>query len=130
MASGEEEEGVKEEKEGEKKEQREQDDEELIPRLREVSRQEYLKKRERQKLEDLREAIEDEENLFRVCCKFLLFFFLFFSFVLFLDTRLTMPLPRAELQAHEEGEGRFGVQEESVQSGTAAGPRCRLGHAG
>ena len=36
----------------------------LMPTLREVSRQAYLKKRETGKLEELREALEDEEYLF------------------------------------------------------------------
>ena len=36
----------------------------LIPELRGVSRQEYLKKREEQKLAELKEALEDEERLF------------------------------------------------------------------
>ncbi len=35
---------------------------------REVSRQEYLKKRELQKLDELRDSIEDEERMFAVCC--------------------------------------------------------------
>jgi hypothetical protein len=38
----------------------------LIPELRGVSRQEYLKKREEQKLAELKEALEDEERLFEV----------------------------------------------------------------
>eukprot|EP00976_Prorocentrum_cordatum_P071447 1180330-Prorocentrum_minimum.AAC.1 len=36
----------------------------MLPTLREVSRQEYLKKREKQKLDELRDAIRDEEYLF------------------------------------------------------------------
>ena len=35
-----------------------------MPTLREISRQEYLQKRERQKLDDLRDAVLDEEYLF------------------------------------------------------------------
>lgn len=38
----------------------------LVPVLRDVSRQEYLKKREEGKLEELRQALEDEEALFAV----------------------------------------------------------------
>ncbi len=38
----------------------------LVPALRDVSRQEYLKKREEGKLEELRQALEDEEALFAV----------------------------------------------------------------
>jgi len=38
---------------------------ELLPALRDVSRQEYLKKREKQKLDELRDALEDEEFLFQ-----------------------------------------------------------------
>ena len=36
----------------------------LVPDLRKVSREEYLKKREAQKLEELKDAIEDEKYLF------------------------------------------------------------------
>ncbi|KAK9845793.1 hypothetical protein WJX81_002540 [Elliptochloris bilobata] len=36
----------------------------LVPALRDVSRQEYLKKREEGKLQELRQALEDEEALF------------------------------------------------------------------
>lgn len=39
--------------------------EEMMPMLRDVSRQEYLKKREKQKIEDLRAEIQDEEYLFQ-----------------------------------------------------------------
>lgn len=38
----------------------------LIPELRGVSRQEYLKKREGQKLAEMKDALEDEERLFAV----------------------------------------------------------------
>jgi pre-mRNA-splicing factor ATP-dependent RNA helicase DHX16 len=38
---------------------------ELLPDLRKVSREEYLKKRETQKLEELKDMIEDEEYLFQ-----------------------------------------------------------------
>eukprot|EP00249_Psilotum_nudum_P022504 c28541_g1_i3 orf=362-3079(+) len=41
-----------------------EDHRELIPTLREVSRQEYLKMREQKKLDELRDAIEDEQYLF------------------------------------------------------------------
>ena len=44
----------------------EEEKEALIPELRGVSRQEYLKKREEQKLAELKEALEDEERLFEV----------------------------------------------------------------
>ena len=37
----------------------------MIPTLREVSRQEYLKKRETQKLQELKDSIEDELYLFK-----------------------------------------------------------------
>lgn len=36
----------------------------LVPQLRNVSRQEYLKKREEQKLQALEDELIDEENLF------------------------------------------------------------------
>lgn len=39
----------------------------LVPMLRDVSRQEYLKKREEQKLQELEDALKDEEFLFAVC---------------------------------------------------------------
>jgi pre-mRNA-splicing factor ATP-dependent RNA helicase DHX16 len=42
----------------------EEEKEALVPALRNISRQEYLKKREEAKLEDLRQALEDEERLF------------------------------------------------------------------
>jgi len=35
-----------------------------VPQLREVSRQEYLKKREEQKIAELEDALRDEELLF------------------------------------------------------------------
>ena len=38
--------------------------EELVPKLREYSRQEYLGKREEQKIQELKDAIEDEQYLF------------------------------------------------------------------
>ena len=38
----------------------------LVPELRGVSRQEYLKKREAQKLAEMKDALEDEERLFAV----------------------------------------------------------------
>lgn len=37
---------------------------ELVPMLREVSRQEYLKKREEQKLKELEDELEDAKYLF------------------------------------------------------------------
>lgn len=45
----------------------------LIPELRGISREEYLKKREEQKLAEMKDALEDEERLFAVdtpapCC--------------------------------------------------------------
>jgi pre-mRNA-splicing factor ATP-dependent RNA helicase DHX16 len=40
----------------------------LVPMLRDISRQEYLKKREEQKLQELEDALKDEEYLFAVCC--------------------------------------------------------------
>eukprot|EP00898_Chlorokybus_atmophyticus_P001287 jgi/Chlat1/2159/Chrsp17S02733 len=42
----------------------EEDREALVPTLREVSRQEYLKMREQKKLDELRDAIADEQYLF------------------------------------------------------------------
>eukprot|EP00894_Picocystis_sp_ML_P000616 jgi/Pico_ML_1/51133/g2216.t1 len=42
-----------------------QEKESMMPMLRDVSRQEYLKKREKQKIEDLRAEIQDEEYLFQ-----------------------------------------------------------------
>ena len=42
----------------------EEQKEELVPQLREVSRQEYLKKREEQKIAELEDALRDEELLF------------------------------------------------------------------
>ena len=42
----------------------EEEKEELVPQLREVSRQEYLKKREEQKIAELEDALRDEELLF------------------------------------------------------------------
>ncbi len=42
----------------------EDEKEELVPQLREVSRQEYLKKREEQKIAELEDALRDEELLF------------------------------------------------------------------
>ncbi|GHP10569.1 hypothetical protein PPROV_000930000 [Pycnococcus provasolii] len=42
----------------------EQDDPEMTNRLRELSRQEYLKKREERKLQELEDTIQDEELLF------------------------------------------------------------------
>ena len=41
------------------------DKQQMIPTLREVSRQEYLKKREMQKLKELKDSIEDELYLFK-----------------------------------------------------------------
>lgn len=38
----------------------------LIPELRGISREEYLKKREDQKLAEMKDALEDEERLFAV----------------------------------------------------------------
>mgnify|MGYP000143914789 FL=1 len=38
--------------------------EEIVPKLREYSRQEYLAKREDQKIKELRDSIEDEQYLF------------------------------------------------------------------
>ncbi len=38
----------------------------LIPELRGISREEYLKKREEQKLAEMKDALEDEERLFAV----------------------------------------------------------------
>ena len=37
---------------------------EALPELREVSRQKYLEKREEKKLEELKDALEDEKYLF------------------------------------------------------------------
>lgn len=54
-----------EEPDEEVRKQRNLPPEEEMQSLREVSRQEYLKKRERQKLEDLADSIEDEERLFK-----------------------------------------------------------------
>ena len=42
----------------------EEEKEELVPQLREVSRQEYLKKREEQKVAELEDKLRDEELLF------------------------------------------------------------------
>ena len=42
----------------------EEEKEELVPQLREVSRQEYLKKREAQRIAELEDALRDEELLF------------------------------------------------------------------
>lgn len=49
----------------------EEEKEALVPVLRDISRQEYLKKREEKKLQELEDAIKDEEFLFAVssaCC--------------------------------------------------------------
>ncbi len=44
-----------------------------------MSRQEYLKKRELQKLEELRDSIEDEERMFAVReCAYLSMLFLYY----------------------------------------------------
>ena len=40
----------------------------LIPELRGISREEYLKKREELKLAEMKDALEDEERLFAVSC--------------------------------------------------------------
>ena len=42
----------------------EEEKEQLVPQLREVSRQEYLKKREEQQVAELEDALRDEELLF------------------------------------------------------------------
>ena len=47
------------------KEKEEKNQQKMIPTLREVSRQEYLKKRETQKLQELKDSIEDELYLFK-----------------------------------------------------------------
>ena len=46
--------------------QTEEEREAKLPGIRDVSRQEYLKKREEQKLQELKDAIQDEELLFQV----------------------------------------------------------------
>lgn len=47
----------------------EEEKEALVPQLRNVSRQEYLKKREEQKLQALEDELVDEENLFACALK-------------------------------------------------------------
>ena len=42
----------------------EEERDDLLPRLRDFSRQEYLKKREDAKLQELEDAIRDEEMMF------------------------------------------------------------------
>ena len=49
---------------GRRKYESEEQREELVPMLREVSRQEYLKKREDAKLEELKDELEDAKYLF------------------------------------------------------------------
>lgn len=44
----------------------EEDKEQKLPGIRDYSRQAYLKKREEQKLDELKDAIEDEKALFAV----------------------------------------------------------------
>ncbi len=39
----------------------------LVPELLGISREEYLKKREEKKLQELQDELEDEEHLFGVC---------------------------------------------------------------
>ena len=46
------------------KRQLEEEDRDIVPRLRQVSRREYLKKREPQKLQELEDSIRDESFLF------------------------------------------------------------------
>ena len=46
----------------------EEQKESLVPDLRVISRQEYLGKREAKKLEELEQALRDEETLFAVRC--------------------------------------------------------------
>lgn len=54
----------KREEEEKRRRQEAQERSELLPSLREISRQEYLQKREKQKLDELRDSLQDEELLF------------------------------------------------------------------